>query len=74
MAELHQHRVAQELLFSSLFNTKLPAEVKEATFSSSYRKFDSLSRRLARRRFLLDDALSVADRYLYAILDPRRQD
>jgi len=54
--------------FSSLFNSKLPAEVKETTLAGLHKKFDYLSRELAGRKFLLGDTFTVADAYLYTIL------
>jgi len=54
--------------FSSLFNAKLPAEVKEATLASLHKKLDYVSKALASRKFLLGDTFSVADAYLYTVL------
>jgi glutathione S-transferase len=51
-----------------LFNPKLPADFKEVVLANATKRFDYLSKQLAGRKFLLGDAYSVADAYLYTIL------
>jgi glutathione S-transferase len=54
--------------FSLLFNSKLPPEFREVTVANLGKKFDYLSKQLATKNFLLGDAFSVADAYLYTLL------
>lgn len=54
--------------FGLLFNSKLPAEFRELTIANLGKKLDYLSNQLAGRKFLLGDAFSVADAYLYTVL------
>jgi glutathione S-transferase len=54
--------------FGLLFNSKLPAEFRELTLASLGKKLDYLAKQLAGRKFLLGDAFSVADAYLYTVL------
>ncbi|MGO9832286.1 MAG: glutathione transferase GstA [Myxococcaceae bacterium] len=52
----------------ALFNPKLASEVKESTVAGLQKKFDYLAKQLSGKKFLLGDAFSVADAYLYTIL------
>jgi glutathione S-transferase len=54
--------------FGLLFNPNLPADFREVTLGNLGKKFDYLSKELTGRKFLLGDAFSVADAYLYTIL------
>lgn len=54
--------------FGLLFNSKLPPEFREVTVANLGKKFDYLSKQLAGRKFLLGEAFSVADAYLYTLL------
>ena len=50
------------------FNPKLPPDFREMMLGNLSRKFDYLAKHLSGRNFLLGDAFSVADAYLYAML------
>jgi glutathione S-transferase len=54
--------------FGMLFNPKLPTEFKTVTLGNISKRLDYLSKQLADRKFLLGNAFSVADAYLYTIL------
>ncbi len=54
--------------FSLLFNSKMPPEFREVILANLGKKFDYLSKQLAGRNFLLGEAFSVADAYLYTLL------
>jgi glutathione S-transferase len=51
-----------------LFHPELPPEMKQITLANVSKRFDYLAKQLAGRKFLLGDAFSVADAYLYTIL------
>ncbi len=55
-------------LLGLLFNPKLPAEFKVVVLENASKRFDFLAKHLAGRKFLLGEAFSVADAYLYTML------
>ena len=54
--------------FGLLIHSKLAPDFKETTLANLGKKLDYLSKHLAERKFLLGDAFSVADAYLYTVL------
>jgi glutathione S-transferase len=54
--------------FSPLFNPKIPADWKEVTLTMLGKKLDWLSAHLAGKSFLVGDAFSVADAYLFTVI------
>jgi len=55
--------------FSPLFNPAASAEVKEAAVSTLTKKFDWLSGFLGNRSFLMGNTFTVADAYLFTVLN-----
>ncbi|MGD0490359.1 MAG: glutathione transferase GstA [Steroidobacteraceae bacterium] len=54
--------------FSPLFKPDLPPEVRKTAVDNLAKKFDWLSTHLGGRKFLLGDAFTVADAYLFTVL------
>jgi glutathione S-transferase len=54
--------------FGLLFHSDLPAGFREQTIANVGKKLDFLAKHLNGRKFLLGDAFSVADAYLFTIL------
>jgi glutathione S-transferase len=55
--------------FSPLFNPASSAELKEAAAANLGKKFDWLSGFLGKKPYLLGDAFTVADAYLFTVLN-----
>jgi len=55
--------------FTPLFNPASPAEAKETALSSLGKKFDWLSGFLGKKPFLLGNTFTVADAYLFTVLN-----
>jgi glutathione S-transferase len=54
--------------FSPLFNPATSDDAKEAYRAALAKKFDFVSQSLGERAYLLGDAFSVADAYLFTVL------
>jgi glutathione S-transferase len=54
--------------FSPLFNPKISADWKASALANMVKKFDWLSGFLANKTFLMGDAFTVADAYLFTVL------
>lgn len=54
--------------FSPLWNPKLPDDLRAATKEAMGKKFDYLTRQLSGRQFLLGEKFTVADTYLFTVL------
>ena len=54
--------------FSPLFHADAPADAKAAAVESLGKKFDWLSPRIASGKYVMGDAFTVADAYLYTVL------
>ena len=55
--------------FGPLFNPATSAEVREATVAALAKKFDWLTGYLGKKNFLLGDTFTVADAYLFTLLN-----
>jgi glutathione S-transferase len=55
--------------FSPLFDPKASADWKQGATANLGKKFDWLSGQLEGRQFLMDDKFTVADAYLYTVLN-----
>ena len=55
--------------FSPLFNRNLPAEFRQTVLERLAGRFDYLDRQLESRPFLMGETFTVADGYLYVILN-----
>jgi len=55
--------------FSPLFNASLSQDVKDYARGNLTKRFDYLNKRLEGRKFLLGDRFTVADGYLYTVLN-----
>ncbi|HEU4403681.1 MAG TPA: glutathione transferase GstA [Polyangiaceae bacterium] len=55
--------------FAPLFNPKTPAEYKTMSIERIGQRFDYLSKELAGKAFLMGDTFTVADGYLFTILN-----
>jgi glutathione S-transferase len=55
--------------FTPLFDPTSPADSKQAALTSLSKKFDWLSGQFGERQFLLGDKFTVADGYLYTVLN-----
>jgi glutathione S-transferase len=55
--------------FSPLFKANTPAEYKEVLKEALAGRFDYLSKHLEKQKYLLGDKFSVADGYLFAVLN-----
>jgi glutathione S-transferase len=55
--------------FSPLFNPKTPAEYKEMVKERLYTRFDFLTQELGGKQYLMGDGFSVADAYLFTVLN-----
>ena len=60
-SELHKN-------FSPVFNPQASEDWKKAALETLAKRFDWLSARLAEKKFLLGDAFTVADAYLFTVL------
>jgi glutathione S-transferase len=65
------HYIGTEVhkVFSLLFNPNLPEDQKAATIKTLHRKFDYVAKRLGAGQYLMGDTFTVADAYLYAVLN-----
>lgn len=55
--------------FSPLFNPATTPEIREATIATLGKKFDWLTGFLGKKQFLMGDTFSVADAYLFTVLN-----
>ena len=55
--------------FSSVFNPSASADWKKAAIENLGKRFDWLSAHLTNKKFLLGDAFTVADAYLFTVLN-----
>jgi glutathione S-transferase len=55
--------------FSPLFNSATLPEVREATIATLGKKFDWLSGFLGSKKFIMGDSFTVADAYLFTVLN-----
>lgn len=55
--------------FSPLFNPKVPAEYKEMAKERLASRFDYLTQQLTGKQYLTGDSFSVADAYLFTVLN-----
>ncbi|WP_159725994.1 glutathione transferase GstA [Methylosinus sp. Ce-a6] len=54
---------------SPLFNKELPAAVRKMLEMRLFERFDLIDARLAKHAYLMDNGFSVADAYLFAVLN-----